>query len=490
MRNSVAKWLSRLMIVALLLSPTALAEESISPEVEQVKSEGIPVMEDSSATSHIEAVLTVTPVEAEWVDEAVDETEENLGEMEEDVDEVEANIGEDEGFFEAVPLFSGEDCIEINETNFPDYAFRYYLANYIDDNPKDGLLSLEERSRLGVLNDQTFGDLYKYLSEEQKKALKEELHEDDYGFFIKGIGGYQYFPDLSLLDASIDHNLTALDVSQNNHLNELYVGSNVETLILGNQPYLTTCWAIGAKLSELDVSGCTKLLPYLKEEYRKSVTDSDGYEYWRYWYSDGDFFDISFKVGKNVKLITQKSTPPETTVPAAADPTPEVVSTPATVTTVTAVKKNSKATISAVPGTVCSLDLGGATGKAFKSSKKKVATVNSQGQVTIKGAGKTKITFKVGKKKRTVTLTVKDPTIPTSVTLTAPTTAVKKGDVVTLTPAIPENTSSTFKWKSSNKKVATVKNGVVTFKKPGKVTITCTAVRGKKKARLKFTVSK
>lgn len=46
------------------------------------------------------------------------------------------------------------------------------------------------------------------------------------------------------------------------------------------------------------------------------------------------------------------------------------------------------------------------------------------------------------------------------------------------------------KFKSSKKKVATVKNGVVTFKKKGKVTITCTAVRGKKKARVKFAVSK
>lgn len=68
--------------------------------------------------------------------------------------------------------------------------------------------------------------------------------------------------------------------------------------------------------------------------------------------------------------------------------------------------------------------------------------------------------------------------------------AVKKGDVVTLTPVIPEGTNSGFKWKSSNKKVASVSNGVVRFKKAGKVTITCTAVRGKKRAKMKFNVSK
>lgn len=44
------------------------------------------------------------------------------------------------------------------------------------------------------------------------------------------------------------------------------------------------------------------------------------------------------------------------------------------------------------------------------------------------------------------------------------------------------------KWKSSNMKVATVINGVVTFKKKGSVTITCTAMRGKKKAKIKFNV--
>ena len=56
---------------------------------------------------------------------------------------------------------------------------------------------------------------------------------------------------------------------------------------------------------------------------------------------------------------------------------------------------------------------------------------------------------------------------------------------------VPEGTDAGgYKWKSSNKKVATVKNGVVTFRKKGKVTITCTTKRGKKKARVTFAVSK
>ena len=67
---------------------------------------------------------------------------------------------------------------------------------------------------------------------------------------------------------------------------------------------------------------------------------------------------------------------------------------------------------------------------------------------------------------------------------------VKKGDTLTLTATVPEGANAGgFRWKSSDKKVARVKNGVVTFRKKGKVTITVTTVRGRKKARLKFRVS-
>lgn len=177
--------------------------------------------------------------------------------------------------------------------------------------------------------------------------------------------------------------------------------------------------------------------------------------------------------------IVSISTPAGSVAPAPAIPT------------IPAVARAGKAAVSAAPGAVYQLNLGGVTGKGFKSSKKKVATVSRDGLVTVKGAGKTRITFKVGKKKRTVTLTVKDPTVPTGVALSAPATAVKKGDVITLTPSLtPAGTSSPIQWKSSNKKVATVSNGVVTFKKAGKVTITATAKRGKKRAKVTFRVSK
>ena len=153
--------------------------------------------------------------------------------------------------------------------------------------------------------------------------------------------------------------------------------------------------------------------------------------------------------------------------------------------------KNTKATVVAAPGSKAQLDLGGATGKKFKSSNKKVAKVSKSGVVTFKKAGKVKITYKVGKRTRKATLTVTDPTLPTAVAIPEVNTAVKKGESVTLTPTVNEGANpGGYKWKSSNKKVATVKNGVVKFKKKGKVTITCTTKRGKKKARVTFAVSK
>ena len=143
-------------------------------------------------------------------------------------------------------------------------------------------------------------------------------------------------------------------------------------------------------------------------------------------------------------------------------------------------------------GTNFQILLNGATAKSFKSSKRKVASVSSSGFVTPLKPGKTKVTVKLTNRKRyTVTLNVYDPTIPTSVSLNmSGTNNVKTGDTVTLTASLPSGTNSGIKWKSNHKSVATVSNGVVTFKKKGSVTITATTTRGNKKAKVKFKVTK
>ena len=157
---------------------------------------------------------------------------------------------------------------------------------------------------------------------------------------------------------------------------------------------------------------------------------------------------------------------------------------------VIAMRGNARATVSV--GSVYRIDLGGSTGRRFKSSNRKVARVSSSGVVTPRKAGRAKITFRVGRKKRTLTLKVVDPTVPAWVSLTpSGTVAARKGERVALSAGIPEGARSGFAWKSSNRRVATVnKRGVVTFKRPGKVTITVTAKRGKKKARVRFVVGK
>ena len=87
-----------------------------------------------------------------------------------------------------------------------------------------------------------------------------------------------------------------------------------------------------------------------------------------------------------------------------------------------------------------------------------------------------------------VTETVAE-TSPTSVTLDqSGTVTVSIGDTLTLNATLaPEGAQSTLKWTSSKKKVASVKNGVVTPKKVGTTTITVKTAN-KKKAKVKVKV--
>lgn len=102
----------------------------------------------------------------------------------------------------------------------------------------------------------------------------------------------------------------------------------------------------------------------------------------------------------------------------------------------------------------------------WKSTNKKVITVNSQGKVTAKGAGTAYITAKSGGKTYKCKITVEAPSISKSKV------TINKGIEYQLTI---NNTSKKISWKSSNTKIATVnKNGIVTPKKKGSATITAT----------------
>ena len=133
------------------------------------------------------------------------------------------------------------------------------------------------------------------------------------------------------------------------------------------------------------------------------------------------------------------------------------------------------------------IDLAGKTAKRYKSSEPKVATVSSKGVVKAVKAGKATITVTLtNKKKLKLKLTVIDPTMPTILRLNRTgTITIDKRETLRLKAILyPKTAVSSVTWKSSNKKIATVKNGVVTPVKVGKVTITATSKRGKKSAKV------
>ncbi len=120
------------------------------------------------------------------------------------------------------------------------------------------------------------------------------------------------------------------------------------------------------------------------------------------------------------------------------------------------------------------------SGAKWSSSNNKRATVNSKGKITGKKKGSCKIYVKYGGKKYTCTVKVKNPKLSKSKK------TVYNSNKYRL--KVTGGTGS-IKWKSSNKKIATVsKKGVVKGKKGGKCTITAT--RNGVKLKCKITVPK
>lgn len=117
----------------------------------------------------------------------------------------------------------------------------------------------------------------------------------------------------------------------------------------------------------------------------------------------------------------------------------------------------------------------------WSSSDKSIATVNSNGKVTGKKAGKVTITAKASSGvKAKCTVTVKNLPKIQSVTLNKTKLTLEVGKTYTLQKTIsPSNAQGSISWSSSNKSVATVNSsGKITAKKAGKATITAKASSG------------
>ena len=116
---------------------------------------------------------------------------------------------------------------------------------------------------------------------------------------------------------------------------------------------------------------------------------------------------------------------------------------------------------------------------SWNTRNKKVATVKN-GAVTANKPGTAKITAQIGSVKATCTVTVKKVKAK-SVKLNKKKVTVKRRKSVKLKATMkPKNATDTLSWKTSNKKVATVKNGKVTGKSVGKAKITVRTSSGKK----------
>lgn len=130
----------------------------------------------------------------------------------------------------------------------------------------------------------------------------------------------------------------------------------------------------------------------------------------------------------------------------------------------------------------------------YKSANKKIASVNSKGQVKGVKAGSTKITVtsqKNKKKKATIKVVVKKAAVK-KVTISAKKLTLPVGAKKKLTAKVTpkKNVSSKIAWSSSKKKIASVTSkGVVKGLKEGTATITAKAADGSgKKATCKVTI--
>lgn len=125
------------------------------------------------------------------------------------------------------------------------------------------------------------------------------------------------------------------------------------------------------------------------------------------------------------------------------------------------------------------------------------ARTNVMADVTAVGNGTATITAKAGTRVVSARVTVSQKTSKVSLTLNGQNAKgtlkaqVKKSYILkaTVAPANADKKNAKISWKTSNSKIATVRNGKVTIKKKGTVTITATTKDGRS-AKVKFKADK
>ncbi|UHR02678.1 hypothetical protein LV469_08585 [Peptoniphilus sp. GNH] len=151
-------------------------------------------------------------------------------------------------------LTYADDGVKIDEANFPDEIFRWYVSWF--DKDKDGTLSQKELDAVQKM-DLSFYNFHTYR----------ELD-------IKNLKGIEYFKNLKKLQCVNNNNLTSLDLSKNTALTELIcIGTKLTSLDLSNNTALTKLDCYENQLSSL-VLGENKVLTEL-DCYNNQLTSLD-----------------------------------------------------------------------------------------------------------------------------------------------------------------------------------------------------------------------
>ena len=254
MKHLFAKWLSALLIAALLLTPVALMEET----------------PDEPATA--EAVVTEAAPAEEPVEEPDEEPIEEPDEepIEEPVEETDEIIFEDVdvivGEADAAELEAEEECFEETEAEFvSDEAADALYGAYANPEPEkdeSGNILLNEAN----FPDKNFRDYLKTNVDKEKPydALSDDelkwnsVYLWDLPATITDLTGVKFLKTLSGLGCA-KCNLTELDVSGMTSLTSLSCPKTLSDLKISGCSNLESLSCREANLSELDVSGCRAL---------------------------------------------------------------------------------------------------------------------------------------------------------------------------------------------------------------------------------------
>ena len=198
-------------------------------------------------------------------------------------------------------------AVKINEKNFPDMYFRYYIKNSFDKN-EDNKLSAKERKSVKKID---VGDASKY----------QLLYEYPKAETLKGI---EYFPNLEVLDCS-DSELSSLNISKNKKLRTLYCNMNsldkldlsaaknlrklncsdnyIDSLKISGNKKLTQLFCDGNQLEKLDVKKNKKLVKLSVTDNKMKKLKVENLKKLKELYCDRNQL-TTLKVTENRKLVT------------------------------------------------------------------------------------------------------------------------------------------------------------------------------------------